>query len=94
MSKRKSNKAAHYGMTKDGYMVGLKANDVKCNLAHIRSVLEEKLGNDVGIVNAVRSCIKAWCNKRGYCPPSPSPGANIDIKLFKKYQLYGVSINK
>ena len=90
----KSDKGVDYGMTKDGYMAVVKAKDVSHNLARVRSVLEEKLGNDVGIVNAVRSCIKAWCNKRGYCPPSPSPGANIDIKLFKKYQLYGVSINK
>ena len=90
----KSDKGVDYGMTKDGYMAVVKAKDVSHNLARIRSVLEEKLGDDVGVVNTVRSCIKAWCNKRGYCPPSPFPGANIDIKLLKKYQLYGVSIKK
>ena len=92
IGKRNSDKAAHYGMTKDGYMVGLKANDVKCNLAHIRSVLEEKLGKDVGVVNTVRSCIKAWYDTEGIVSPSPPPGANIDIKLLKKHQHYGVSI--
>ena len=87
-----SDKGAHYGMTKDGYMAVVKAKDVSYNLAHIRSVLEEKLEKDVGVVNAVRSCIKAWCDIEGIDSPYPPPGANIDIKLLKKYQLYGVSI--
>jgi len=90
--KRNSDKVVHYGMTKDGYTVGLKAKDVNHNLAHIRSILEEKSGRDVGVVNTVRSCIEAWWDIEGIDSPYPPPGANIDIKLLKKYQLYGVSI--